>query len=625
MKRRIAAILAADVAGFSRLVAEAEEETLQRLAAYREVFDAFVARHGGRIFNTAGDSVMCAFDSAVEATRCAIDIQESLRTRNLTLPPGRRLQFRIGISIGDVVERDGDLLGDGVNIAARLESLAEPGGICISRSVHETVANKISVPFRDIGPREVKNIPRPVHAFVVDWPSLVKAGEEGAEGIRAALPRPGAPMVVALTAALAVATGVVLWASGALTGRSAPTASADAQDPAAAFAALSRHGGIVPDAATAAELYHNARLYEARGDTPAARHAYLALARLGGEEIDPLLRLAALVRASEGRAGAREVFGGLLSHHPTRAAALVHALQFEGAERRTRVEAFATAHPDYAPAFYLLAGEYGEGRLGTRTLTDRRLEFEALERFLAADEEGRLPPFFLDQSLLAEWLDDARRRRGETEAFFAAGPTRPSASFTRSNAGWHVALTMPEPASAISYRIGEQGAFRATGTSQTLDPRTGKPAPLTSFPLPADQEKTSIYVMYDDAAGHSVGPFVIDFDPHEALVASQRDVLEQTRGAWVSFRSEGPTLVYYTQLISYRCALQKAVMGIDGGPLEVVLPLPPCGESNPYAVPANMQPYLIVPDDTRTVSVQLVFADGTRSQVETFRRPVARD
>ena len=172
MKRKIAAILAADVAGYSRLVAEAEEETLTRLGGYREVFDDFVRRAGGRIFNTAGDSVMCEFDSAVDAVRCAIDIQESLRTRNRALPPGRRLEFRIGITIGDVVERGGDLLGDGVNIAARLESLAEPGGICVSRSVHEAVANKVSVPFRDIGERQVKNIPNRVHAFVVAWPGL---------------------------------------------------------------------------------------------------------------------------------------------------------------------------------------------------------------------------------------------------------------------------------------------------------------------------------------------------------------------------------------------------------------------------------------------------------------------
>jgi class 3 adenylate cyclase len=167
MKRKIAAIFAADIAGYARLVAEDEEETLRRLASYRQVTDDFIARYGGRIFNTAGDAVLAEFPSAVEAVRCAIDIQESLRTRNMAYPPSRHMSFRIGITIGDVVERDGDLLGDGVNIAARLEGLAEVGGICVSRGVHEQVANKLSVQFADIGAQEVKNIPTPVHAYMV--------------------------------------------------------------------------------------------------------------------------------------------------------------------------------------------------------------------------------------------------------------------------------------------------------------------------------------------------------------------------------------------------------------------------------------------------------------------------
>src|SRR6266704_3126278 len=167
MKRKIAAIFAADIAGYSRLVAEDEEETLRRLASYRLVTDDFIVKSGGRIFNTAGDAVLAEFPSAVEAVRCAIDIQESLRTRNMAYPPSRQMSFRIGITIGDVVERDGDLLGDGVNIAARLEGLAEVGGICVSRAVHEQVVNKLSVQFADIGAQEVKNIPTPVHAFMV--------------------------------------------------------------------------------------------------------------------------------------------------------------------------------------------------------------------------------------------------------------------------------------------------------------------------------------------------------------------------------------------------------------------------------------------------------------------------
>lgn len=176
MKRKIAAILAADAVGYSRLVAEDEEDALARLASYRAVFTDFITRFGGRIFNTAGDAVLAEFQSAVDAVRCGVDLQETLRARNQAYPPSRQMSFRIGITIGDVVERNGDLLGDGVNIAARLESMAPPGGICISRTVYEAVANKLSVKFSDLGRKQLKNIPDPVHAYTIalDRPAHVQ-------------------------------------------------------------------------------------------------------------------------------------------------------------------------------------------------------------------------------------------------------------------------------------------------------------------------------------------------------------------------------------------------------------------------------------------------------------------
>jgi class 3 adenylate cyclase/tetratricopeptide (TPR) repeat protein len=168
LKRKIAVILAADIAGYSRLIAEDEEETLRRFEGYRAVFEEFVERGDGRIFNTAGDAILAEFQSAVEAVRCAVDVQESLKARNLAYPPSRHMNFRIGITIGDVVEREGgDLLGDGVNIAARLESVAPPGGICVSRSVHEAVSGKIGLRFADAGPQTLKNIPERVHAYTL--------------------------------------------------------------------------------------------------------------------------------------------------------------------------------------------------------------------------------------------------------------------------------------------------------------------------------------------------------------------------------------------------------------------------------------------------------------------------
>jgi TPR repeat protein/class 3 adenylate cyclase len=168
MKRKIAVILASDVAGYSLLVADDEEGTIRLMAAASKLFRDLVARYDGRVFNTAGDAILAEFDSAVNAVRCAIDIQNQMRPVNASLPQQKRVLFRMGVAIGDVVVADnGDLLGDGVNIAARLESLAEPGGVCVSDNVQVLVDNKVTVGFHDIGEHKLKNIPRPVRAFRV--------------------------------------------------------------------------------------------------------------------------------------------------------------------------------------------------------------------------------------------------------------------------------------------------------------------------------------------------------------------------------------------------------------------------------------------------------------------------
>ncbi len=167
MERRLAAILAADVVGYSRLVGEDEEGTLRTLSACREVIDGLVASHHGRVFGSAGDSVIAEFASPVEAVRCAVNIQRDLETRNAGIPENKRMRFRIGVNLGDVVVDGDNLMGEGVNVAARLEGLAEPGTVNVSGSVHEQVKNKLDVGFDFLGPQELKNIAEPVPVFRV--------------------------------------------------------------------------------------------------------------------------------------------------------------------------------------------------------------------------------------------------------------------------------------------------------------------------------------------------------------------------------------------------------------------------------------------------------------------------
>ena len=165
--RKLAAILAADVVGYSRLMGEDEEATLATLKAYRDVIDELIQTHDGRVFGGAGDSVIAEFASPVEAVRCATEIQLELDKRSTDVPEERRMRFRIGVNLGDVIVEGDNLLGDGVNIAARLEALAPPGGVCVSEGVLSQVRDRLSLDFLDLGEHAVKNIARPIRVYPV--------------------------------------------------------------------------------------------------------------------------------------------------------------------------------------------------------------------------------------------------------------------------------------------------------------------------------------------------------------------------------------------------------------------------------------------------------------------------
>ena len=183
VERRLAAILAGDIAGYSRLMSVDEEGTLHDLKVHRkELVDPKITEHRGRIVKTTGDGILVEFVSVVDAVRCAVDIQRGMADRNTNVPIDKRIQFRIGINVGDIIIDGGDIFGDGVNVAARLETLADPGGIMVSSVVHDQVRDKLSFGFEDMGEQVVKNIPRPVNVHRVHLTEVSPEKAKSASG-----------------------------------------------------------------------------------------------------------------------------------------------------------------------------------------------------------------------------------------------------------------------------------------------------------------------------------------------------------------------------------------------------------------------------------------------------------
>src|SRR5688572_6909652 len=166
-QRKLAAILAADIAGYSALMGADDEGTVRDLKGHQSVVLPMIGEFGGRIIDTAGDGILAEFASVLKAVNCAVAVQKTMAGRNATVAPTRRMQFRIGINLGDIIYDEARVYGDGVNIAARLESIAEPGGICVSDKVYQEMRGKIDVPLRDLGLRTLKNISEPTRVYSI--------------------------------------------------------------------------------------------------------------------------------------------------------------------------------------------------------------------------------------------------------------------------------------------------------------------------------------------------------------------------------------------------------------------------------------------------------------------------
>jgi len=196
----------------------------------------------------------------------------------------------------------------------------------------------------------------------------------------------------------------------------------------------------------------------------------------------------------------------------------------------------------------------------------------------------------------------------------------PIANFMRRNSGWSVALSFADPPLAISWRFGDSGEFRETGLLNAFDPRTRKRKPVSNISLPADTPAGVLQIRYVDAAGVTQGPFPIRFEPMTPLIQTQREILEATATSWISLREFNGLLIFYTHLVTYRCAIREVRLGIDSAIPDRVVELPPCDVSDPNSVPSNARISMKLPRKTQVVSVELIYRDGSASDIKTFRR-----
>ena len=445
IKRKLAAILSADVAEYSRLMGEDEDGTLRILAAHRAVVDSIIELHDGRVVNTAGDSVLAEFTSPMEAVRAATEIQDALRTRNESLPEGRRMVFRIGVNLGDVMIKGDDLLGDGVNIAARLQTLAEPGGICISSSIHDQIEGKLSLQFQDIGEQTLKNISRPVRAFQLRGraPQLSTAPSSA----RPAKPRRRRGAMVALAVAVLAGLGAGAYLAGLIPGgvsrdtrreREAWEAIKESTDAAAIERFLTRYPGSahVPEArAKVAGLPAGARqATEAERLAAERARAEAELERLRGEAEAARRQLAtetARQKAEAERAVASE---------RAKAEADLDRLRTEAqAKERAAAQAQAAADAARLKAEAEAAREKAEAELA-------RVKSEA--EAARQRSEAEVAQHRAEAETAKQRAENERRKAEEARA--AAARARADAEATRSSAS---APRAGEPASARTAAI----------------------------------------------------------------------------------------------------------------------------------------------------------------------------
>jgi hypothetical protein len=388
------------------------------------------------------------------------------------------------------------------------------------------------------------------------------------------------------------------------------------------FEALSSNGGIIQNAKTPEEHYHNARIHELGGNFAAARKEYNDYLFSNLEALDPWLSYLTMLKSAEGKAGAGEAMRYMADKlkPPTVSYQTAMALLEDGDARIAKLTKLAEANPDFGPLPWLISQEYSEARKGDQTLADKRAEKEWLEKFRAAHAAGKFEKFFIDKKEAQKWIETGEQRWASltsTPDKVLENPVTITAQ--ESNGGWAIIFTLTDfKAKELFYRLDGKGDFQSTGHLPQTNAQTGLPMVNSYVPLPnLPPGEHAVEVKYVDKNDKTNGPYNLKFSTEQQQMAQSKMVLNMTSGSWLAFRDyEGRVLLYFTHLMGHRAVIKEIRYSLDSEKVDQVF--------KPMFVGGQEMPYLYVPKNTQFASVQITFTDGTKSKVEkVVRKPGA--
>ena len=389
------------------------------------------------------------------------------------------------------------------------------------------------------------------------------------------------------------------------------------------FEALSSNGGIIQNAKTPEEHYHNARIHELGGNFSAARKEYSDYLFSNLEAIDPWLSYSAMLKSAEGKAGAVEAiryFGDKLKP-PTISYQTALALMEDGDARIAKLTALAQAHPEFGPLPWLISQEYSETRRGDQTLADKRAEKEWLEKFRAANGAGKFEKYFIDKKEAQKWVETADTRWASltsTPDKVLENPITLTAQY--SSGGWAIIFSLTDfKAKELFYRLDGTGEFASTGHLPMKNVQTGLPMIQTYVPLPnLAPGEHSVEAKYVDKNDKTNGPYTLKFSTDSETLAQGKQILEMTKGSWLSFRDyDGKVLLYFTHLLSYRPVIKEIRYSLNSEALDQNYKFKP---SDKMYIAGDEIPYITVPPNSQYAAVQITYKDGTKSGVQKVMR-----